>query len=509
MYHHPTLPWTLITRTGLATCASSSLQSPRPVQEEGALGGRLDGPTATSAKESDIGRLHALYAYLDGEGKEDDRGGYQRMYIKDIIGSQRSYPILEVVCRDADDWSTRHSYLIGRPTSITRSPTRTGRAAKCYFAYDVENDRLVSLKEYWCGDADGVYPESDTYRELNAASVCQKYMSEAHLRKVSDGAIQEIPKARFLHRIVTDRIGRPLETYKDQEELITCLWNTFEAHRDAWENAGISHRDVSAKSIMIDMRTGECFLNDWDLSKHREELETGATQHERSETISAALLRFPFKLNQLPDDLESVLHVATIMGLRFHLHNMSLTINDETPIIDKQKMKADIRLVITYMKITYYHHVDRLDGKFRTGGKFKFLELLVGKPDVNFDRPEDPLPTFIASLYKLFGSRYQALDVAQYGKRYGFDSRSSRASKVGNEGTHKAISLFTTGFELELESSSRPTFPVAASPRQETHHLKDLTHADLNLVWSSLGEERTWPDASEKTVDQLEGFCSG
>ena len=49
----------------------------------------------------------------------------------------------------------------------------------------------------------------------------------------------------------------------------------------AWENAKILHNDVSAGNIMIDVETGEGFLNDWDLCKYKEDMGT-ATQHSRS-----------------------------------------------------------------------------------------------------------------------------------------------------------------------------------------------------------------------------------
>ncbi|KAA1470049.1 hypothetical protein DENSPDRAFT_669076 [Dentipellis sp. KUC8613] len=476
-------------------------------------------PSVTLAQKEDIARLHSLLGYLNGEGRNGPGADYERMYLDDMIGNQRFYPIHKVLCSDVKTPETTRSYLIGKPISVSRSPV--GRATKGFVALDIDNNMLVFMKDYWCTDAESIRPELEIYKTLNGMNI--PHLSTALAGSGAASASRQVAKheeqfvgatsskgglqRRFHHRLVFDRLGRPLETYKTQEELLTCLYHAYLAHYHAWSRAKILHRNISTNNILIDIRTGEGFLNDWSMSKYEHELDKGATQPWRSGTweyMSAALLKFPMKPNELSDDLESFLHVATVMGLRFHLHDMSVTINDGTLIsIDKQKMKEDNRLA-THMKMTYYHHGDRLEGKHSIGGKFKFQEFLAGKPDVIFDRPKDPLPTFITSLYQLFSSRYQALDVDEYEKRYGYTSRSNRASKVGdeNKGTRKTVSLFTTG----LEPSPGPVLSVAASPQQGVSHLKDLTHRDLSAVWRTLGEERIWPDASEKTADQLQGL---
>ena len=54
------------------------------------------------------------------------------------------------------------------------------------------------------------------------------------------------------------------------------------AHQDAWEKAGVLHRDVSMGNILIDVITGNGFLNDWDLCKYKEEMNQVASQPSRS-----------------------------------------------------------------------------------------------------------------------------------------------------------------------------------------------------------------------------------
>ena len=54
------------------------------------------------------------------------------------------------------------------------------------------------------------------------------------------------------------------------------------AHQRAWEDAKILHRDVSGGNILIDADSDQDYprgyLSDWDLSKHKDDLQR-ATQH--------------------------------------------------------------------------------------------------------------------------------------------------------------------------------------------------------------------------------------
>ena len=45
---------------------------------------------------------------------------------------------------------------------------------------------------------------------------------------------------------------------------------------------GVLHRDVSYTNILIDVATGEGFMNDWDMCKRVAALGRGPTQHSRS-----------------------------------------------------------------------------------------------------------------------------------------------------------------------------------------------------------------------------------
>lgn len=71
------------------------------------------------------------------------------------------------------------------------------------------------------------------------------------------------------------------------------------AHREAWEKAGILHRDVSVGNILIDVdpdvsdageSTPTGFLNDWDMCKYKDEIQSGATQANRTVGVQTLIV---------------------------------------------------------------------------------------------------------------------------------------------------------------------------------------------------------------------------
>jgi hypothetical protein len=114
------------------------------------------------------------------------------------------------------------------------------------------------------------------------------------------------------YRIVLDVVGREYTTFKSTKELllvtvdairgvsllIFCFDNLLtvgvQAHGEAYEKAGILHRDISPGNIMI-TKEGRGFLIDWDLAKSIH----GEGAHLPGRTVSAAKLCFSsFPLTQ-------------------------------------------------------------------------------------------------------------------------------------------------------------------------------------------------------------------
>lgn len=204
--------------------------------------------------------------------------------------------------------------------------------------------------------------------------------------------------------------------------------------------------------------------------------------------MSACLLRFPRKPNELSDDLESFVHVATIMGLRFHLH-------DKSPA---DEAKANPKLVL-HVDATYFEEDATKEG-YSIGGGMKFDQFCNGSPGVKFDYDNLPLPTLITELYALFRPYYKTLDINEYQAKYGTVTRIRKAIPGGT--TLESIRRET--LVPMTSSNSFSATPTSLSPPKESpHYFKDIRHQDLVAVFQRLYTARDWPTPQEKTVDQF------
>ncbi|KAJ3491200.1 hypothetical protein NLI96_g876 [Meripilus lineatus] len=219
--------------------------------------------------------------------------------------------------------------IFARPRALGRGVL--GRATRGYIAYDMDNKRLVFLKDYWQPVSTSYHSELDTYTKLKQAGVeniatplgggrlehktiTQEYLSE--VQGASYGG-------REHYRFAVLEIGIPLEEYEEPLEMVTAILDAVQAHEQAWV-AGVLHRDISCGNILI-LRDGSDMrgiLNDWDMCKHKDTGDGRDNPAFRSGTwlfMSALLLKFPDKPHQLSDDIESFVHVINWLILRFHV----------------------------------------------------------------------------------------------------------------------------------------------------------------------------------------------
>ncbi|EPQ50674.1 hypothetical protein GLOTRDRAFT_17993, partial [Gloeophyllum trabeum ATCC 11539] len=188
----------------------------------------------------------------------------------------------------------------------------------------------------WRVDSPNLLKEGDTLRQLNKANVhfvptlvCdgdvagQTTSSPDHWCD-RDGAFNAM-KRHVHYRLVVKEIGQNLKEFTDSRELVEVIYECICAHAEAFGEAHILHRDVSAGNILI-LRTrnadGEIetsgLLNDWDLSKSIDI--QGARQADRTGTwqfMSGRLLDDPCKSHELEDDLESFLHVLIYEAVQY------------------------------------------------------------------------------------------------------------------------------------------------------------------------------------------------
>lgn len=148
--------------------------------------------------------------------------------------------------------------------------------------YCLDDNTMDFMKEQWRANAIGVHPEIATYLRLRehgveciATAVAGGDVSDAHgvHKTVSQRFFDKQGldmSERIQTRLVIKEVGRALETYSGSPELIiatthallgmfpsltlsTMATHHYVGHQQAWEKAGVLHRDISVGNILIDV----------------------------------------------------------------------------------------------------------------------------------------------------------------------------------------------------------------------------------------------------------------
>ncbi|KAI0649753.1 hypothetical protein C8Q79DRAFT_1033321 [Trametes meyenii] len=333
---------------------------------------------------------------------------------------------------------TSHRCLVGRPDRVSGS--LTGRGTRGFVAYDLTDKRVVYIKDSWRAIAKDVPSEYDNYWRLYDRLSPEKSNNKAglltvlaggdvrypeSLKKVKPGsgtapALQNTraqdffsgepvatPLMRRHHRLVFKEVCRPLEDFGTAYDLFCALFRALSAHKFAWEEAGMLHRDISVNNILLyDTPEGPSgILADWDLAKTKDQLSNqSATQPSRSGTwqfISALRQCYPLTPCRLSDDLESFMHVFNWIALKYLKHSNTHE--------DKERIKAQCK---------WFHEVfderPPPEGmETRDDRHIKFRYIVKGKPFVNIypHLPHNPLNVFLSRLIGLFQAHYQSDEV--------------------------------------------------------------------------------------------------
>ena len=141
-----------------------------------------------------------------------------------------------------DSEGVESSYIVGAP--FTKSHVSlTGRATRCFTAYDVQRERSVLLKDTWRVLATGFEPEGKVYERLKEADVphVPKCLASGdvddqttvtltglpeHIKKLIVSFIEQ-RKLRH-YRLVLDTVGRDLRSFCTPLEMVTAVRDAFE-----------------------------------------------------------------------------------------------------------------------------------------------------------------------------------------------------------------------------------------------------------------------------------------
>ncbi|KAI0685725.1 hypothetical protein BC835DRAFT_1309836 [Cytidiella melzeri] len=445
----------------------------------------------------------------------------------------------QVTCANVAD-TNRGEYFIGKHSVASYSPT--GRATKGYVTFNKQKPkRLCFMKDYWRPNSNKIPKELDVYQKLNTEGV--RYVATAIGGEDVPGQSTvtqiylppgEAPLERLHCRLVVEELARPLEAYNSSSDMIMILYHALQGHKDAWTKAGILHRDISVGNIMrvVDQAdekdlavTG--ILNDWDLCKYKDELERPATQHNRSGTwafMSAVALQYPFKPNELADDLESFIHVLTYCGLRFHRHSLTNhKIGQKLQQADLIKQNANNGRLSEYAWLYFEQSVD-CGGGIYMGGREKLARIQIGSPDFSFStgHVSPILVDLFDKLFRLLKTHYSTIDLKELEQYRGWPSSSLDPPPSQDTKDNSAVPVvralnslpkYVEHSDSEVEDSGEYEEGASeAAPRPVLRGRRALdTHAEIRKVFWKAAEQirkarREGKFLEDVTQDQLLGL---
>ncbi|PIL36451.1 hypothetical protein GSI_00140 [Ganoderma sinense ZZ0214-1] len=377
--------------------------------------------------------------------------------------------------------------FVGRPSFATHS--LFGRCTRGYVAFEkVQKEGKTSwhlhfLKDSWrVKDANNrIRPEHKVYKRLHKkgagdripTSLAAGDVVDAHglpqLTRLHDiGERRHHPRAHY--RILIAEVYRPLSDFTDFRQLAELLRDALLAHKDAWEKAGVLHRDISFNNILIhevveDKKTvRKGILSDWDLSKYKKDVSgTEPRQPDRTGTWyfrSAVLGRYPRKPYEVSDDIESFIHVYHYSVLRFHRTNKTESLQDHISLI-------------------YERAVVRAEDGAHLGSTSKFDHMCMA---TSFIKPEDnrSLQLVLNQLAKIYSQHYATIDEQEYKRKYSpsFDPTKAAAARPASNEDQDSDAKFMAAFDDRTDGPSMPS-----ANRTLEGHGKLLTAFSAVVAW--------------------------
>jgi hypothetical protein len=240
--------------------------------------------------------------------------------------------------------------------------------------------------------------------------------------------------------------------------------------------------------------------------------------------MSANLLEYPRKPNELADDLESVVYVVSEGFLRFHPHNLSgpSTSALQPPASSEQSNQpppANNKLA-RYVATTFYE-ADVVGSGYVVGGQRKRAEIDAGRPGFKLSggssNQETETQVFLRELYELLREHYAATPQGIY-ERFRAPSQANENHTLESANTKMAMKVDDDQELLEafFESHATATPASQLEPGREPEPVsvaqrKLDTHDAIMQIFLRYLMDRTTRTARkhihyQKTKDQFEGL---
>ncbi|TCD60312.1 hypothetical protein EIP91_010361 [Steccherinum ochraceum] len=438
-------------------------------------------------------------------------------YIKEALSGDL-WPLYQLDVPEKDDPTSSRPFLVRNLSAYSSSPT--GRCTKGFIAYDVQEKDFCFLKDSWAARSPSIHSELAVYKRLEPHGIegiatvrCGGDLTitpgendfQTTKTQDHDGAKQFLP--RYHTRLVLNEIGIPLKDYLSSWELCAVVFAALLAHCQAWLLAAILHRDISDGNVLIREVTRKdeegnvvteigALLIDWDLCKYREELDNGPTQKNRSGTwrfLSALLLNYPLKGNDVADDIEAFMHLLIVFGLRYHDHTSS------------RKPDGLRNTLSVYDECTY------VDG-YWVGSETKLTNIQAGVLPCRLTDTEagkDGFRSLLEGLAQACKTHYGSLDWQDL-KRYALPSSSEKAKADAQASiAQSAIKTSSISRLLSLGASVVGPQPTAAAtsqapslPSAPKQPLLNTHNAFVKIFTDALGNPDAW-DSEDKRDDQF------
>ncbi|KAG2073504.1 hypothetical protein BDR04DRAFT_950482, partial [Suillus decipiens] len=223
------------------------------------------------------------------------------------------------------------------PAPVAMGLLPVGHGTHTCPAYDPNKDRIVMLKDSWRVSLPHILPEGETYKQLKEANVVnvamcivchdvpsipQQLMQSVKFSSADWACPHDTLTPHRHYHLVLDIVGEALKNFPRSHQLVEAVQDALLAHKDAYEKAGVLHRDLSIGNIVI--FHGKGILIDWDLAKlvstkgPRQTTRMGTWQF-----MSAYLVQNQNAPHVIEDDLESSLYVVLWVALKYSRTHMN------------------------------------------------------------------------------------------------------------------------------------------------------------------------------------------